>query len=136
MAASLARAPLAMSTSRMKRPSSSWPTAMLLRLTRASLRCRKISVEPAAHHGPHPRRFLREQEVIEAREQMQLGRLAGVLEHFHRLFGRRYRILGGMDEEQRPRRDIADHLLGAEIEHALRGLGREHFDRIRRQHAD
>src|SRR5580692_125946 len=136
MAASLARALLAMSTSRMKRPSSSWPTAILLRLTNASLDRGEISVEPAAHHGPDPRRFFREQEVIEAGEQMQLARLAGALEHFHRLLGRRHRILGGVDEEQRPRRDIADHFLGAEIEHALCGFRRKHLDRIWRQHAD
>jgi len=54
--------------------------------------------------------------VIEAGEQMQLARLAGALEHFDRLFGRRYRILGGVDEEQRPRRDPADHVRRPESE--------------------
>src|SRR6516165_6910486 len=113
-AASASRAPAEISASRMKRPSSSWPTRMLLRLIPAIrlLRRREIIVEPAAHHGPDPRRLLGEQEVVEAREQVQLGGLAGVLEHFYRLLGGRHRILGGVDQQQRPRRDVADHLLG------------------------
>src|SRR5271170_2278585 len=98
MPASSARAPRATSTSRMKRHSSSWPTTILLSLTRASPVDREILVEPVAQQRPDPRRILREQEMIEPAEQMQLAGLAGALEHFDRLLGRRHRVVGGMDE--------------------------------------
>ena len=74
--------------------------------------------------------------MVKAGEEVQFRRLPRTLEHLNRLLGRRYRILGGMNQQQRTRRDVADHFVGAEIEHALRCFRREHIDRIRRQHTD
>ena len=64
---------------------------------------------------------------------MQLARLAGALEHLDRLLGRRHRIDRRMQQQDRPRRDLADHVVGAEVVHALRGLGGELVDRVLRQ---
>ena len=61
--------------------------------------------------------------------------LAGALEHLDRLLGRRHRIVRGMQQQERPRRDLADHVVGAEVVHALRGLGGELLDRVLRQMA-
>ena len=109
-----------MSASRIKRPSSCCPTTTLFMCGP------EISVEPVAHHVPDPRRIFVEQKVVDAAEQMQFRRLARALEHFDGLLGRRHRIVGGVDKQERARSDPADHLLGAKIEHALGGLGRKH----------
>src|SRR5215475_2879427 len=92
--------------------------------------CRKVLAQPIAHNAPHPGVVLPEQEVVDLAEQMQLGGLLGVLEQLDRLLGRGDGIVRRMDQEQRPRRDLADHVGCAELEHALRGLGRKHLDRV------
>src|ERR1017187_2696093 len=102
----------------MKRPSSSCPTTKLLRLTLLPLLLRReIRIEPVAQHAPDPCRILVEEKVVETAEQVQLRRLTRASEHLDGLLGRRYRIVGGVDEQKRARRDLAYHLLGAEIEH-------------------
>jgi hypothetical protein len=68
--------------------------------------------------------------MVGVADEMQLAWLARALEQLDRLLGRRHRIVGGMQQEQRPRRDLADHVVGAEVEHALRGLGRERMDGV------
>src|SRR5690242_4623411 len=92
--------------------------------------CRKVLAKPIAHNAPHPGVVLPEQEVVDLAEQMQLGRLVGMLEQLDRLLGRGNGIIRRMDQQQRPRRVLADHIIGAKIEHALRGLGRKHLDRV------
>jgi len=37
--------------------------------------------------------------MVEAAKQMQFGWLAGALEQYDRLFGRRHRVIGGMDQQ-------------------------------------
>src|SRR6266699_4155990 len=89
----------------------------------------KIAFQPIAYDAPHAIIVLRKHEMIDAAEQMQFGRLTRALEHFDRLLGRRHRVVGAVQEQERPRRDLSDDLLGAKIEHALGRLGREHRDR-------
>src|SRR5215216_7598637 len=49
---------------------------------------RKVGVEPVAHDRPDALVVLRECEVVEAAEQMQLGRLPGAPEQLDRLLRR------------------------------------------------
>ena len=97
---------------------------------RRRLRHREIVAEPVAQQVPHAGVALAEHEMVGVAEQVQLGRLAGALEQLDRLLGRRHRIVRRMQQQQRARRDLADHVVGAEVEHALRGLGRERLDRV------
>src|SRR5882724_690766 len=83
----------------------------------------EILGKPVLDHAVHPRVAFREHEVIGVGKQMYLGRLAGMSEQLDRLIDRRDVIVGAVQEEQRPRRDLADHVIGAEVEHALRRLG-------------
>src|SRR5262249_10288670 len=90
--------------------------------------CRKIAIEPAAQEIPDARVALAEHEMIGAADEMQLGRLPGALEQLDRLLGGGDGIVGGMQQEQRTRGDAADQVVGAEVEHALRGLGRKRLN--------
>src|SRR5260370_3272492 len=55
-----------------------------------------------------------EHEMIGVADEVQLGRLPRALEQLDRLLGGSNRIVGGVEEQQRPRRDSADHVVGAE----------------------
>ncbi len=68
--------------------------------------------------------------MIGVADEVQLARLARTLEHLDRLLGGGDRIVGGMQQQQGPRRDLADHVVGAEIEHALRRLRRERMNGV------
>ena len=70
----------------------------------------------------HAQVMLGEHEVIGAREQMHFRGRARALEHFDGLGCRRHRIDGAVHQQYRTRGDPTDHVLGAEIIHALRGL--------------
>src|SRR5262245_24419618 len=71
--------------------------------------------------------------MIDITEQVQFGRLLRALEQFNRLLGRRYRVTGGMNEEQRPRRDFVNDVIGTEVEHALRSLRWKLVNRVCRK---
>src|SRR5262245_24565567 len=75
---------------------------------------REIVAEPAAQQVPHARVVLTEHEMVGIADQMQLGRLSRALEHLDRLLRGRDRIVGGMQQQQRTGRDLADDLVGAE----------------------
>src|SRR3974377_1846224 len=94
------------------------------------LRPRKIAGEPGAEAVPYARITIGEHEVIGVADEVQLRRLSRALEQLDRLLGGRHRIVRGVQEEQWPRRNTADDIIGAEVEHALRGLGRKRFNRI------
>src|SRR5690242_6288628 len=133
IAASSATMPLATNALTMKRARSLWFTkAEVLRTQFPSpgrlgslgfavdRRCRrKINLQPIAYHAPHAIVIFGKHEVVDATEQMQFGRLPRALEHFDRLFGRRHRVVGAVQQQQWSRRNPADHLVGAKIEHAL-----------------
>ena len=63
-------------------------------------------------------------------KQMHVGRLSRLFEHRDRLFGRGHRIVGAVQQEQRPGRYVADNVLGAEIIHRLWHLGGELLNRV------
>src|SRR6516162_7869940 len=66
----------------------------------------EISIEPIAQQGPNACRILREKEMIETAEQMQLGRLPGALEHISIDCSVGVReLLARVDQQQRARRD-------------------------------
>src|SRR5258708_27660997 len=67
--------------------------------------------QPVAHQVEDDRVALAHQEVVDARDEVQVRRLSGVLEKIDRLLGRRDRVLRRMHEEERPRRDLADDLV-------------------------
>src|SRR5262249_13672483 len=91
---------------------------------------REIFAEPAAQQIPDARIALTEHEMIGVADEVQLAGLAGALEHLDRLLGGCHRVVGGVQQQQRPRRNTPHHLVGAEVEHALRGLGRKRLDGI------
>ena len=72
----------------------------------------------------HAQIVLGEHEVIGAREQMHFGGRTRTLEHLDGLGRRRHRINGAVHQQHRTRRNPPDHVLGAEIIHALRRLDR------------
>src|SRR4051812_5669258 len=80
---------------------------------------RKVKCQPIPQQVDHDRVALGEHEVIDARDEVQVGRLSGAREEVHRLLGRRHGVRGGMQEQQRARCDLADHVVGAEGVHAL-----------------
>ena len=71
--------------------------------------------------------------MVAVADEVQFRRLPGALEQLDRLLGGRDRIVGGVQKEQRPRRNASDHVVGAEVEHALRRLRRKRFDRVARE---
>src|SRR5882757_5603519 len=71
-------------------------------------RRREIIAEPTAQQLPDAGVALAEHEMIGIADQMQLARLARAFEHLDRLFRGRDRIVGGMQQEERPRCDLAD----------------------------
>src|SRR5262249_52952221 len=86
---------------------------------------REIVGEPAAQQIPDAGIAFAEHEMIGIADEVQLSRLSGALEQLDRLLGRRDRIVGGVEEQQWPRRDAADYVVGTEVEHALRSLRRK-----------
>src|ERR1700736_1575553 len=65
----------------------------------------KIGFQPIAYDAPHAIIVFRKHEMIDAAEQMQFGRLIRALEHFDRLLGRRHRVVGAVQQQERSRRD-------------------------------
>src|SRR5260370_11611448 len=92
--------------------------------------CGQIVAKPAPQQVPDAGVGFAEHEMIGIADEVQLGGLPGALEQLDRLLGRGDRIVGGMKEEKRPRRDAAHNIIGAEIEPALGGLCRTRFDRV------
>ena len=56
---------------------------------------------------------------------MQVAGLTGPVEELDRLLGGRDTVGGAVQQQQRPRGNLVDEFLGAELEHADRGFGRE-----------
>src|SRR5262245_41536444 len=91
---------------------------------------REIVAEPATQQLPDAGIAFAEHEMVGIADEVQLGGLAGALEQLDRLFGRGDRVIGGVQQQQRPRRDAAHDVVRAEVEHALRGLRRERVDGV------
>src|SRR5438309_2153269 len=66
----------------------------------------EIFGEPVLDYAVHSRVAFREHEVIRIGEEMQLGRLTGMAEQLDRLIDRRDVIVGAVQEEQWPWRDL------------------------------
>src|SRR5258708_1754128 len=62
---------------------------------------REVLLQPVVQQVEHALVALAPEEVIDAGDQVQLGRLAGVAEQLDRLLGRRDGVLRRVDEEQR-----------------------------------
>src|SRR5689334_4297890 len=112
IAASSAAIPLATKAATMNCARSAWATRILFLLTQLpsagrldgvgiSTRRndrRKIIFQPIVYDAPDAGVVFRKHEMVEAAEQMQLGRLTGALEHFDRLFGRGHGVVGAVQE--------------------------------------
>ena len=82
--------------------------------TRAPSLPRKVLVQPVTQEVYHQRVALREHEMVHVRDEVQIGRLPGTGKEIERLLGRCHRVVGGMEQQQRTRRDRAHHVVGGE----------------------
>src|SRR5262245_14155730 len=91
---------------------------------------REIVAEPATQQIPDAGVAFAEHEMVGVADEVQLGGLPGALEQLDRLLGRGDGVIGGVQQQQRSRRNSTHDVVGAEVVHALRGLRRERVDGI------
>jgi hypothetical protein len=76
----------------------------------------KEPVEPVAQHAADARIGVDEHEVVGAVHQMQLDRRPGQPHHAERLLELAHPVARAVQDQDRPRRNFSDHLLGPEHE--------------------
>src|SRR6266852_1968715 len=120
-AASAFGMPLRAKTSVAKRLSASagavgaaWPPRNCVLLIPGSDPRGKVFGQPIAHEIAHQRVPLREHEMVDVGDEVEIGRISGALEKLDRLLGRRHRVVRRMKQKQGPRRDSADDLVCVE----------------------
>src|SRR2546428_3990036 len=83
---------------------------------------REMLGEPAAHEGDDEGIALREHEMVDVGHEVEVRGMAGAGEEIDRLLRGRPGVARRVQQQQRPRRDLTDHVAGREGVHALDDL--------------
>src|SRR6266850_1319412 len=93
----------------------------------------KVFGQPIAHQVDHQRVPLREHEMVDVGDEVEVGRASSTPEKLDGLLGRRHRVVRRMKQKQWPRRDPPDDLVRVERVHGLHHFERKLHDRARRE---